>query len=354
VLDDHARRQRELAQQEPRGREIVQVVERQRPAGTLLDTREQVDSGARLRVVRRALVRVLAVRELVHLRKRGDEHVRERIDLGEPARDRHLVRSRRRERVGGERPAHLERDRAALANLREHRVVLRGSRDGRDVREVLRRRTQHRRAAHVDHLDRFLLAHAVARDDLRERVEVDAHEVERPDVVLVERRNVVLAVASREDPRVDARVQRLHAAAEHLRRLGHRLDLVHGEAELLQMRCGAAARYEIPAEVREPSRERVEAGLVEDGDQRAQSSRTTFGSSLCSTAWTRAFNVSTVSPSWTGTGSAVITGPVSIPSSTKCTVAAVSGTPAARTSSMGCAPGNSGSGAECVFTIRPP
>jgi hypothetical protein len=52
----------------------------------------------------------------------------------------------------------------------------------------------------------------VARHDLRERVEADADEVERPDVVLVERGEVVRMVAPREDRRVDARMQRLDAA----------------------------------------------------------------------------------------------------------------------------------------------
>ncbi len=84
-----------------------------------------------------------------------------------------------------------------------------------------------------------------------------------------------------------------------------------------------------------------DAGLVVDGDQRAHSSRTTFGSSRCSAACTRSRSVSTVSPGSTGTGSLAITSPVSTPSSTKCTVAAAAGAPAASTSSSGCAPGNS-------------
>ena len=54
----------------------------------------------------------------------------------------------------------------------------------------------------------------------------------------------------------------------------------------------------------------------------------------------------------TGTGSARMIGPVSTPSSTQWTVAAVSETPAARTSSIGWRPGNAGSGAEWVFSVR--
>ena len=50
--------------------------------------------------------------------------------------------------------------------------------------------------------------------------------------------------------------------------------------------------------------------------------------------------------------SVAITGPVSTPSSTKCTVAAAAGAPAARTSSSGWAPGKSGSGAGWTLTTR--
>ena len=55
------------------------------------------------------------------------------------------------------------------------------------------------------------------------------------------------------------------------------------EAELvLEVRGGAAARDELPAEVGEAAREHVEAGLVVRRDQRAHSSPTTRGSRRCS------------------------------------------------------------------------
>ena len=184
------------------------------------------------------------------------------------------------------------------------------------MREVLGRGAQHRRSADVDHLDGLLLADAVAGGDLLERIEVHDDEVERQDLVLLECRDVVLAVAAGEDPGVDPRVQCLHAPVEHLGCGGHVLDPVDREAELLDEGGGAAARDELAVELREPARELVEAGLVVDRDQRAHSSLTTLGRSSCSTAWMRARSVSTVSPSCTATRSWTITGPVSTPSST--------------------------------------
>ena len=61
VLDDHARRQRELARERARRREVVEVVEGELLPVQLLDPREEVAARAALGVVRGALVRVLAV-----------------------------------------------------------------------------------------------------------------------------------------------------------------------------------------------------------------------------------------------------------------------------------------------------
>ena len=316
MLDDHAGRERELRGEEPPGGEVVEVVVRELLPVQLLDAREQVHARSGLRVEGAPLVRVLAVREIEDLRERRDELLWERLDVREPARDRRLVGRRRRERDGREASARLERKLAGGAQLGEHRGVLVRPRDGRDMREVLGRGAQHRGPADVDHLDGLLLADAVAGGDLCERIEVHDDEIEREDLVLLECRDVLRAIAAGEDPGVDPRVQRLHAPVEHLRCGGHVLDPLDGQAELLDERGGAATCDEHAAELRESLRQLVEARLVVDRNQRAQSSLTTCGRSLCSTAWIRARSVSTVSPSCTETRSCTITGPVSTPSST--------------------------------------
>src|SRR5918994_7364068 len=312
---------------------------------------------ALLDVVRGALMGILPVREVSGLCEAGDETVGERLTSQEPGRDRSLVRRGCRERLGRQAPPRVLREPPRRAQLLEDlRVTLRRA-DGRAGGKVLRGSAQHRRPADVDHLDRVRLGDAVARDDLREGVEAHAHEVERLDAVVVERGQVVRMVAARQDRRVDPRVERLHAAAEHLRDLGQLFHRRRVDPALREMLGGAAACDEVDSEVLETLRELDQPGLVPGGQESAADHsirpRTVSDRSRCSTAWTRARSVSTVSPSCTGTGSATITSPVSTPSSTKWTVAAVWRTPAARTSSIGWAPGNSGSGAECVFTIRP-
>ena len=91
------------------------------------------------------------------------------------------------------------------------------------------------------------------RDDRAERIEVDADEVERLDLLLVERLEVVGAVASREDAAVDARVQRLHASAEQLGRVRHVLDARDLHAVLLEERGRPAAGDDLEAELLEPA-----------------------------------------------------------------------------------------------------
>ncbi len=83
------------------------------------------------------------------------------------------------------------------------------------------------------------------------------------DVVLVERREVVRVVAPRQDRRVDARVQRLHAPTEQLRDLGQLLDARHLEPVLREMVCGAAAGDDLDSQLREAGRELGEPLLVE-------------------------------------------------------------------------------------------
>jgi hypothetical protein len=221
-----------------------------------------------------------------------------------------------RERLGCQAPTGVGRKLAARAQLFEHVVVLVGTAHGGAVREVLRRAAQHRRAADVDHLDRVGLGDPAPGRHLLERVEIDADEVECLDVVLLESCDVIRLVPAGEDAGVDARVERLHAPAEHLRRVRHRLDMLDRQADRLERGSGVPARDEPPAEPHQPARERVQAGLVPGRDQRTQSSLTTSGSSRCSTAWTRLRSVSTVSSGRTGIRSAAITGPVSMPSST--------------------------------------
>ena len=265
-------------------------------------------------------MRVLAVRQIQLPGEHRQERVRKGLGLGEPTRDRGLVGRRHRERLPGQPPPRVQRQLAAGAELHQNLPVPLRPAHRSDVREVLRRRAQHRRPADVDHLDRVLLANRLPRDDALERIEVHADEVERLDLVLVERGAVVCPVAPREDRRVDPRVQGLDPAAEQLRHLRHVLDRRRADPHLLEERSRAAARDELDVQAGQAARELLEPGLVVDGEKRPAdhgiSPRTTCGRSRCSAACTRARRLASSSPGCTGTRSAAITGPVSTPPST--------------------------------------
>ena len=110
--------------------------------------------------------------------------------------------------------------------------------------------------------------------------------------MLVECREVLVAVAAREDRRVDARVERLDAPAEHLRHFSEGLDAADAETLLLEVHGRAAAGHELHTQLGQAPCEHVQAGLVVDRDQRTLDqalsrtsiSRAAAGSKRCSTA----------------------------------------------------------------------
>ena len=222
------------------GVEIEQVVERELLAAVLGHHREQVAARAGLHVVGRALVRVLAVGEIGHLDELAELALGERLRVGEPVRDRDVVARRVRERLRGQLAARVEAEIARrLAQLVEHEAVALGVDEHGDRGEVLGGRAHHRRPADVDRLDDIALARLAPRRHVPERVEVDDHEIDRLDAVLGQGGLVAGIVAAGEQRAVHARVQRLHAAAEHLGDARQILDAGRLQAVLLEVgrRC---------------------------------------------------------------------------------------------------------------------
>ena len=134
-------RQRELAQQQRARPEVGEVVERELPAAELLDVREQVPARADLAVVGGALVRVLAVREVLHLLERERQRLRERPRVSPNQR---AIAASYAAVVANASAASarrvVERQRAVLAELVEHGVVLLGLQTARRARSSSPRR----------------------------------------------------------------------------------------------------------------------------------------------------------------------------------------------------------------------
>ena len=124
----------------------------------------------------------------------------------------------------GERLAHqpvAEREaRRPVERLEQRRIIGRVD-DDEHAAEVLRRGAHQRRSADVDLLDERVEGRRRIRRRLDERVEVDDHDVHQAQAVALEGREVVRAIAPREDPAVQGRVQRLDAPVHHLGKAGH-------------------------------------------------------------------------------------------------------------------------------------
>ena len=158
MLDDHRGRAVELEREQPRGGEVGEVVERERLALELLDPREEVRARAALGVVRRALVRVLAVGELEDALEDGHVASRGSLVPRRASPRRAVERGGGLEGAGRERAPRRLRDLGVDAELLDERLVVLGAAERDDVRVVLRGRAQEGRAADVDLLDRLLPA----------------------------------------------------------------------------------------------------------------------------------------------------------------------------------------------------
>ena len=208
--------------------------------------------------------------------------------------------------------------RPSFAAPRGSRRSASASRPARRGRSSSRPR-EHRRPADVDHLDRVHLGHAVARRDLREG--------QKPTQTRSIGSIPWSSSAARSSgwsrapgsPRgfegeASSRGRRASPGSRSAPPPASRGSRSPRDARR------AAACDEVDAEVLETLRELDQPRLVPGGQEGAADHsirpRTVSGRRRCSTAWTRARSVSTVSPSCTGTGSATITAPVSTPSST--------------------------------------
>ena len=208
--DDHGRRRPgEFGGKFERGSSIVVVVVGQLLALHLFGLGNAGAERAIRNIERGILMRVFAIAQRRHQTARRHADRRKFLALvgtGEPAGDRGVVGSGGGERLGGHRLAKIDSAGAAgrLELGEQPRVVGRVGQD-RDIGVVLGSRAHHRRAADIDVLD-DLVARRAFGDGGLERVEVDHHEVDRADAVLLHRRGVGRIVADGEQAAVDHRV----------------------------------------------------------------------------------------------------------------------------------------------------
>ena len=227
VLDDDAGGPLEPSGEKPCSREIIEVVVRQRLALQLIDAGKEVHPRAPFRVIRATLVRVLTVRDRVVEVEDGEQRLGERLVAREPARDGSVVRAGACEGACGKRPPGFEVDIARPAKLLEHHCEVLWAAEWDDEGVILCSSAEHRRAADIDLLDRVRPFDIEPADGALERIEVDVHEIDGADPVLLELGLILGNIAPREDSAVDGGMEGDDPMAKHVRKpceLGDRSD----------------------------------------------------------------------------------------------------------------------------------
>ena len=193
-------------------------------------------------------------------------------DLVEGVGDRGVVGSGGGEGLLAQSPASFAAESAALLALFISWIrcgIVGDASDDGDIFEVFGGGADHGRAADVDVFDEVAEGDAGLRGGLLEGVEVDDDHVDGLDVVGGDGGFVFGIAANVEQSAVDARVQGLHAAVEHLGKAGEVADVLDGRARLAKGAGGAAGGDQLDAEACEDFCELHEAGFVGHAEQRA-------------------------------------------------------------------------------------
>ena len=281
MLEDHAGRLVELADQVPSGIGIQIVIVAERLALDLLGAHERklrargVLATLGKAVDRSLLLRILAIAQVVDLLQRnlelgrGIRHVTclggkptgdSRVVGGGGLVDLHLQAT-----TGGKRGAT-----AGLVHLGQDGVVVGRIGDDGNARGVLGSRAQHGGTADVDVLDGIREGDLGVGNGLLELVQVDDDQVDQLNAVLSGLLHVLLGIAAGQQRAVNLGVQGLNAAVHHLGITRELLDWDYGNARILNSTSRTARRDDLDAKVIDQRPCEIDdARLIGNRDQRA-------------------------------------------------------------------------------------
>jgi hypothetical protein len=173
----------------------------------------------------------------------------------------------------GQREASLVGQHAAVGlQLGEYRFIVLGFGDDADaaclVAMILGRRTNHGRAADINVLDRVDQGAILLRHGLRKWVEVDHHQIDGRDAVLLHGRRVLGVAADAEDAAMHLGMQGLDPAVEHFGEAGVVGDVGDVQSGIAQQFCGAAGGKQLDPELRQSACEIHRAALVGNANER--------------------------------------------------------------------------------------
>ena len=234
---------------------ISNIVVRQLLALQLAIRGQAAGYASQITVKRRALVGIFSVTQCLHAVELHVQSRRERFTAAvrlqrrQIIADRAVIGGRMRKRLAGKTEARICAEcTSGRTHLLQQSGVIGGVGDHRNMLIVLRRAAHHRRAADVDVFDRIFQRAVRLGDGLGKRVKVDADQVDAGNPRLLHRRHMFRQIAAAEQPGMDARVQRLHAAVEHFGKTGVVGDFGDFQSGFAQQLRGAASGQQRHAE----------------------------------------------------------------------------------------------------------
>ena len=213
MFDDARGGRFKFADQIPRAVQIEQIHERKRDAVQLFGGRQSAARRVAFAVKRGALMRVFAVTQILRFFKSEGQRLRQQ-SAAQVLGDGRIIR--RGVRVGFDRQflTRFRFGRAVLQFGKYLRVII-GIDDDGDGREIFGSGTNHRRATDVDVFDGFFGRHIGARNRGFKGIQIHAHQVNRRDIVIFQRHQMLRHIAPRQQSAMNRGMQSFDATIHH-------------------------------------------------------------------------------------------------------------------------------------------
>ncbi|MNE38242.1 hypothetical protein D3C80_1321350 [compost metagenome] len=158
---------------------------------------------------------------------------------------------------------------SACTHLIKHIGIIGRIHNHTDKSMVLRRRTQHRRSADIDILDRFLVGHIRLGNRLRERIQIHHHQVDVTETKLRHLTRMLLVVTNSQQAAVYGRMKGFDPSVHNFREARYIGDADNRYAFISQKCASAACGDNFYAQCRQLAAKIHDALFVRYADQRS-------------------------------------------------------------------------------------
>ncbi len=163
----------------------------------------------------------------------------------------------------------MSRSDLALPEHFQHQWIIRGIHHRQYRFVILGGGAEHGGAADVDVLQGVFQRGVLIGNGELKGIEIHRHQVDRDDLMPLERRHVFGQIAAGEERAVDHGVQRLDPSVQQLGKPGQLLHLDDGDVARAERGGGSAGRDDLPAQVGQTPGKGHNAAFIADGDEGA-------------------------------------------------------------------------------------